>query len=257
MYTLWLTMHGSNQSRKYNSIFNGIGRIRDIKNDKVLYVQFNMKETAARVAQRHRPVPYYLQKPLKLWLDQCVQDDIFESVPPDKPVTWCSPVVVQPKPKYVHIPNDELQPNMIRACIDLRVPNKFTERNRIRLGPIVEDFIYKFHECAVFSKLDLRSGYHQLMLHPDSRAVVTFSTPWGNYRPKRLIFGAKASQDLFDDMMCKIFGDIQMFLNQRDDILIGGRNIEEHNETLQVVLQRAEDYGVTFNLDKYNLESRN
>ena len=72
----------------------------------------------------------------------------------------------------------------------------------------------------------------------------------GNYRPKRLIFGAKASQDLFDDMMCKIFGDIPMFLNQRDDILIGGRNIEEQNETLQVVLQRAEDYCVTFNLDK-------
>ena len=96
----------------------------------------------------------------------------------------------------------------------------------------------------------MRSGYHQLMLHADSRAVVTFSTPWGNYRPKRLIFCAKASQDLFDDMMVKIFGDIPMCLNQRDDILIGGQNIEEHNETLRAVFQRAEDYGVTFNLDK-------
>ena len=235
---------------KHSKIFEGIGRIRDIKNNKEVYVQFNMKENAAPVAQRPRPVPYYLQKPLKLWLDQCVQDDIFECVPKDEPVTWCSPVVVQPKPKYVHTPYEELKPNMIRACIDLRVPNKFMERNRITQGPIVEDFIYKFHECTVFSKLDLRSGYHQLMLHADSRAVVTFSTPWGNYRPKRLIFGAKASQDLFDDMMVKIFGDIPMCLNQRDDILIGGRNIEEHNETLRAVFQRAEDYGVTFNLDK-------
>ena len=139
---------------------------------------------------------------------------------------------------------------MIRACIDLRVPNKFMKRNRITQGPIVEDFIYKFHECAVFSKLDFRGEYHQLVLHPDYRSVVTFSTPWGKYRPKRLIFGAKASHDLFDDMMCKIFGDIPMCLNQRDDILIGGRNIEEHNETPQAVLQIAEGYGVTFNLDK-------
>ena len=54
---------------------------------------------------------------------------------------------------------------MIRACIDLTVPNKFMERNRITQGPVVEDFIYKFHDCVIFSKLDLRSGYHQLMLH--------------------------------------------------------------------------------------------
>ena len=238
---------------KFSSVFEGIGLIKDMKNDKELYVQFSMKESAAPVAQRPRPVPYYLQKPLRLWLDQCVEDGIFESVPTDEPITWCSPVVVQPKPKFLHVPNDKLQPNMIRACIDLRVPNKHMERNRITQGPIVEDFTYKFHECVVFSKLDLRSGYHQLLLHPDSRAVVTFSTPWGNYRPKRLVFGAKSSQDLFDDMMFRVFGDIPMCLNQRDDILVGGRTMEEHNKTLESVFQRAKDFGITFNLDKCQL----
>ena len=91
----------------------------------------------------------------------------------------------------------------------------------------------------LFSKLDLRSGYHQLLLHPDSRAVVTFSAQWGKYQPKRLVFGAKASQDLFDDMMYRIFGDIPRCLNQRDDILIGGTTMEEHNKTLEAVFQRA------------------
>ena len=236
--------------RTFSNVFESIGKIRDIKNDRELYVQFSIKQNAAPVAQRPRPVPYFLQKPLKLWLDQCVNDDIFETVPADEPVTWCSPIVVQPKPRYLHVANDELQPNMIRTCIDLRVPNKFMERNRITQGPVVEDFICKFHDCAVFSKLDLRSRYHQLMLHPDSRGIVTFSTPWGNFRPKRLIFGAKASQDLFDDMMFRIFGDITRCLNQRDGILIGGRNIEEHNATLKRVFQKAKDYGVTFNLEK-------
>ena len=107
--------------------------------------------------------------------------------------------------------------------------------------------MYKFHDCAKFSKLDLRSGYHQLSLHPDSRHIATFSTPWGNLRPKRLVFGAKVSQDLFDETMYRIFGDIPYCMNQRDDILIGGRNIAEHNKTLRTVLQRAEDYGITFN----------
>ena len=94
---------------------------------------------------------------------------------------------------------------MTRASVDLRVPNKYMERNRILQSPVVEDFTCKFHDCKVFSKMDLKQGYHQLILHPDSRAVATFSTPWGNMRPKRLIFGAKSSQDLFDGAMFRIF----------------------------------------------------
>ena len=66
--------------------------------------------------------------------------------------------------------------------------------------------------------MDLKQGYHQLILHPESRAVATFSTPWGNMRPKGLIFEAKSSQDLFDEAMFRIFGDIQSCLNQRDVI---------------------------------------
>ena len=120
--------------RTFSNVFECIGKTRDIKNDRELYVQLSIKQNAAPVAQRPRPVPYYLQKPLKLWLDQCVNDDIFETVPTDEPVTWCSPTVVQPKPRYLHVGNEELQPNMIRTCIDLRVPNKFMERNRITQG---------------------------------------------------------------------------------------------------------------------------
>ncbi len=58
-----------------------------------------MKPDAVPVAQKPRPVAYYLQKPLRSWLDQCIQEDIFEEVPDGEPVTWCSPLVVQPKAK--------------------------------------------------------------------------------------------------------------------------------------------------------------
>jgi hypothetical protein len=69
---------------------------------------------------------------------------------------------------------------MIRECIDMRIANKSMERNRITQSPVVEDFIYTFHKCKVFSKMDLRQGYHQLMLDLESRAIATFSIPWGN-----------------------------------------------------------------------------
>ena len=52
-------------------------------------------------------------------------------------------------------------------------------------------------------------------------------------------------------MMYRIFGDIPYCMNQRDDILIGGRTTAEHNKTLSAVLQRAEDFGITFNREKF------
>ena len=209
-----------------------------------------MKPEAVPVTQKLRQVTYFLQEPLKKWLEQGVNEDIFEKVPDDEPVTWCSPIVVQTKPKFAGTLSDKLEPHMIRASVDLRVPNKYMERSRISQAPIVEDFIHKFHDCTIWTKLDLGQGYHQLVLHLESRSIATFSTPWGNFRPKRLVFSAKASQDLFDEAMSRVFGDIPRCLNQRDDILIGASNWKEHNETLELVFQKAEDYGVTFNKPK-------
>ena len=237
-------------TEKFAHIFQGIGKIRDKKNDQDFYAKFSMKPEAVPVAQKPRPVAYYLQKPLKEWLEQCIEGEIFEEVPEGELVTWCSPLVVQPKPKFCKMGKENLEPHMIRASVDLRVPNQYMERHRITQGTVVEDFMYKFNDCVIFSKLDMRQGYHQLLLDPESRKIATFSTPWGNFRPKRLIFGAKSSQDLFDETIYRIFGDIPRCLNQRDDILLGGRNLEEHNKTLQSVLQRASDFGITFNPDK-------
>ncbi len=235
---------------QYKEVFTGIGMIRDKKADKDIYGRFNMQQGVAPVAQKPRQVPYFLQQPLKKWINECEEQDIIEKVPEGDPITWYSPLVVQPKPRFKDTPRDQLEAHMIRASVDLRIPNKYMERNRISQATVVEDFIYKFHDCKIFSKLDMRSGYHQLLLDPESRHVATFSTPWGNYRPKRVIFGAKASQDMFDETIFRIFGDIPHCLNQRDDILIGGVTVEEHNETLKAVLQRAADFGITFTEEK-------
>ncbi len=127
-------------------------------------------------------------------------------MPEGEAITWCSPLVVQPKPKFIG--REILEPEQIRASIDLRVVNKAMSCSRIVQAPLVKDFTHAFNDCKVFSKLDLKQGYHQLTLDEESRWVVTFSTPWGNYRPRRLVFGAKSSQYLFDETMHKIFGGI-------------------------------------------------
>ena len=172
---------------KYKEVFTGIGEIEDKVHGNDMYAKFSMKDDAVPVAQKARPVAYYLQEPLKKHLDMCITEGIYEKVPTGEPITWCSPLVVQPKPRYKAVDGKKLEPHMIRACIDLRIPNQHMERNRITQSPIVDDFTHKFHSCNIFSKLDMNQGYNQLLLDPASRAIATFSTPWGNLRPKRFI----------------------------------------------------------------------
>ena len=77
----------------------------------------------------------------------------------------------------------------------------------------------------------------------------------GKYETKRLIFGAKSSQNSFDEAMYRIFGDYVYCLNHRDDILVGGKTREHHNKNLERVLQRARDCGITLNKDKCEFEA--
>ena len=105
----------------------------------------------------------------------------------------------------------------IRASIDMRIPNKAMKRSRCMQAPIIDDCTYTLKDCVIFSKLDLRQGYHQLAIDKESSKVATSSTPWGNFRPNLLVCGAKSSQDLFDEVMYHIFGGTEQCKNQRDE----------------------------------------
>lgn len=72
----------------HNERFEGIGKIRDNKRDKELYVQFSMKPDTVPVTQKPRPVAYYLQEPVGKWPDQGLKEDIFEEVPPGEPIIY-------------------------------------------------------------------------------------------------------------------------------------------------------------------------
>ena len=123
-------------------------------------------------------------------------------------------------------------------------------RTRHVQAPIIEDFITAFKGCSTFSKLDLNHGYHQFVIDSQSRQAMTFSTPWGNYRYKRLAFGGVNSQDLFDSEMAKILSGIPKILNNRDDIMIGGVDLSDHDRNLQMVLKRLNNHNLTLRQGK-------
>ena len=77
-----------------------------------------------------------------------------------------------------------------------------------------------------------------------------FSSPWVNYRYKRLPFGVVNSQDLFDSEMAKILSGNPKTLNNHDDIMIGRVDLVDHNKNLKMVFKRLKDHNLTLRQEK-------
>ena len=124
-----------------------------------------MKKDAIPIAQKPGRVPYHISEPLQDRTEEFIAKDIMEKVPDHEAITWCSPIIVQPKPK---------NPTDIRVSLDLRLLKKSMLRTRNVQAPITEDFVSKFRDCKVFRKLDVN---HQFCLDPESHKTMPFSTP--------------------------------------------------------------------------------
>lgn len=92
---------------------------------------------------------------MKAKIEELLEGDIIERV--EGPTTRASPVVVAPK-----LSGD------IRLCVDMRCANEAIIRERLAI-PTVDEVLEKLNGSTVFSKLDLRHGFHQVELHADSR----------------------------------------------------------------------------------------
>ena len=80
--------------------------------------------------------------------------------------------------------------------MDMRGENEAIVRERHPI-PTVEELLYDLHRSTVFSKIDLKWGFHQILLSEESRHVTTFVTHRGLYRYKRLMFGVTSAPEKY------------------------------------------------------------
>ncbi|RZB46805.1 Transposon Ty3-I Gag-Pol polyprotein [Glycine soja] len=139
----------------------------------------------------------------------------------------------------------------MRMCVDYRQLNKVTIKNKYPL-PRIDDLIDQLRGATVFSKIDLRSGYHQIRVKKEDIPKTAFQTRYGHYEYLVMPFGVTNAPTIFMDYMNRIFHDYldQFVVVFIDDILVYSRNKEEHEKHLRIVLHILRDRKLFAKLSK-------
>ena len=177
-----------------------------------------------------------MRKKVARELDQLEQQGIIEKV--DGPTPWVSPLVITPK-----------KSGDVRICVDMRMANRAINRER-HPTPTIDDLIHTLNGATVFSKLDLRAGYHQLTLAPESRYITTFATHKGLRRYARLNLGTNSASEIFQMVINELIRDIPEALNISDDVIVFGKTQAEHDAALQAVFRKFAEVNLTLNKKK-------
>ena len=116
--------------------------------------------------------------------------------------------------------------------------------------PKVDETLAQLSGAKIFSKLDANSGFWQIPLAKPSRLLTTFITPYGRYCFNKLPFGLSSAPKHFQKRMSQILTGLEGVLCQTDDVLVFGKNQEQHDARLATALERIRTSGATLNPEK-------
>jgi hypothetical protein len=141
----------------------------------------------------------------------------------------------------------------LRLCIDFKQLEKVTIKNKYPF-PRINDLFDQLKDARIFSKIDLRSGYHQVRIRDEYINKTTFRTRYGHYEFIVVPFGLSNAPIVFMCLMNGVFWEylekfVIVFL---DDILVYSNSEEEHKNHLRMVLQVLREHQLYAKLSKFS-----
>ena len=215
---------------QYPEVFEGIGQLRDHEQ------KLHIDPSVPPVSQTCKRTPFHLHKQLDVWLDDYVNKDIIEVVQ-DESTDWVSGLVVAPKHN---------NPSEVHVCGDYRQANKAIKREHHPI-PTVDELLQEMSCTTKFSKVDLKAGYHQILLDKESRSITTVITHRGLFRYKRLPFGISATSAVFQNAIQDALQGLAGTRNIANDIIVWGSTDKEHDNRLNAFFACLSSKGLTVN----------
>ena len=219
--------------RLYPNSFDRLGSLKgeyDIKVD----------PTVPPVQHARRKVPIESKAAIEEAIDYMVKQDILE--PQIEPTPWVSSVTYPVKPT-----------GEVRPCLDAWDLNKAIIRENHK-PQTVEEIAHQLAGAVVFTKADALKAFLQVHLTKESSKLLVINTHKGRYRFKRMPFGAKMSQDVFQMKMDLIMERCPEVISIHDDIVVYGVSEEDHDANLVNLLNVAQIEGLVLNSKKLELK---
>lgn len=186
------------------------------------------------IIHKPRRIPFALEQQVENEIANLIKQDIIEEIDHS---SFLSPIVVVPKG------------DGIRLCVDYKRINKHIIIDQHPL-PTADEIFAKLSGAKFFSKLDLKSAYHQLMIREDSRDLTAFTCHLGLFRYKRLPFGLANAPSAYMKVISLILRPCKNTISYLDDILVFGSTQEEHDCCLNTALDKLREYNLTVNESK-------
>jgi cleavage and polyadenylation specificity factor subunit 1 len=136
-----------------------------------------------------------------------------------------------------------------RPCGDFRRLNLITKEDKYTC-PNIGDLTARLAGCKVFSKLDLRKGYHQVPVRAEDVHKTAIITPFGLYEFLRMPFGLRNAGQTFQRMMDEVMSGLPSCFVYLDDVLVASADHVQHVQHLREVMARLQQHGLVLNAEK-------
>jgi hypothetical protein len=216
--------------REFPSVFqDGVGVIKSYQAHIPLKLDVKPVFTKARIVPMGRAP--LIEQELQRLIDEGVLSQVEYS-------DWASPIC------SVFEKDSTGKTKLQRVCGDYKGTLNPLIQEQVFPMPRQEVLLAKVANWRYFSKVDVRSAYQTVELDPESRILLTLNTQsHGLLQPNRLLFGLVSSGAIFQQALTYVIGDLEVIVYV-DDILIGGKTREEHDETLRKLLARFQEVGL-------------
>lgn len=224
--------------RMYPDRFEGLGNMPG-------EYDIELKEGAVPVVAPPRKYPIQLRDEIRMKLTEMEADGVIQKCDDDEASDWVNSLA------FTRKANGDL-----RICLDPKHLNNAMKRTYHKT-PTIDEISYKLTGSTVYSKLDAKHGYWGIHLAERSSKLCTFQSPAGKYRFLRLPFGLCVSQDIFQSRMDKIMQKVgEGLVGIADDIIVHGRDVEDHDRALHRLMQVAREEGLVFRAEKCHIRKK-